>query len=125
MNHEPYQHLPAFPPEPIRPPHAPGFGAEVGVRCGSEDVVPLHHLERIEELDDAIFAALNGDPEALDRSASLYRAASRHTPAELLDESRRQYIRRAESIVEDSQHTPGRSLGRTFAALEILTLMAE
>ena len=42
-----------------------------------------------------------------------------------LDESREQYLKKAESIVADYRTRAGASLAQTFAALEILTLVAE
>jgi hypothetical protein len=102
----------------------PGDGA-IGVRCSCGDVIQPDHLEQIEALDDVIFSALKGDAAALDQSARLYRATARATPQGLLDESREQYLRRAESIVQSYQRSPGKALGKTFAALEILTLIAE
>lgn len=106
-------------------PKSPALAAPVTVRdMNGQDIAP-HHLERIEKLDDVIFAALGGSATDLDRSAHLYRKTSRETPSELLDESREKYLCRAESIVEDYHRAPGESLAQTFAALEILTLVAE
>ncbi len=103
----------------------PPGDAAVGVRCSCGDVIQPDHLKQIEALDDVIFSALDGNPSALDQSARLYRDTASETPRGLLDESREQYVRRAESIVQGYQRSPGKALGKTFAALEILTLVAE
>lgn len=114
-----YQRLP--PPRP----KSLNFDAAVSVRGPSGDVIPPETLERIERLDDVIFAALDGDPEALNASSKLYHSTSCSTPAELLDESREQYLKRAEAIVRHYTANPGETLGQTFAALEILNIVAD
>ncbi|TWT38092.1 hypothetical protein KOR34_30600 [Posidoniimonas corsicana] len=108
---------------PTPKPHAVGMG--VRVRCASGEELTLQQLEQIEALDDAVFAALDGDATALDESVRLYRQTARDTHPAALDESREQYLKKAEAIVADYQAEPGGSLARTFAALEILTLVAE
>lgn len=99
--------------------------AGVSVRCATGEELTPQQLEQIEALDDVIFAALDGNPAALDESARLYRQAASQTHPAALDESREQYLKRAESIVADYRDRVGGSLAQTFAALEILTLVAE
>lgn len=98
---------------------------EVQVRAPSGDVIPFNYLEQLEQLDDAVFSALNGDASALEESARLYPEVAGSTPSDLIDESRRQYIRQAEQIVQDYRIAPNEDLGKTFAALEILFLVAD
>ena len=100
-------------------------GVMVGVHRADGGLIEQADLARIEELDDVIFSALEGDAEALNRSAQLWRELQRDAPATLLEESREQYLRQAESIRDRYANQPSRALGRTFAALEILALLAE
>ncbi|MEM1304425.1 MAG: hypothetical protein AAGG46_05995 [Planctomycetota bacterium] len=79
-------------------------------------------LERLEELDDTIFGALEGDADALDKSAGLWKRLRRVAPPKLVDESREQYVRRAEAVLRASRRKPVEMLGRQFAALEVLAL---
>lgn len=106
-------------------PHLAHPGAVVSVRTRSGAAIAPDHLDQIERLDDVIFAALDGDPRALEQSADLYRQTATQTPGELLDESREKYLHRAESIVQQYVAAPDEHIGRTFAALEILSLLAE
>jgi hypothetical protein len=82
-------------------------------------------LERLEALDDAVFAALEGDPVALDRSQALWTDATRVVDARLLAESRAQYARHAQTVWDASRNSPVDSLGRAFAALEVLGLLGD
>lgn len=82
-------------------------------------------LERLEELDDAIFAALQGDPEALDRSRKLWRGVAREVAAPLVAESGAHYARQARTVWDATHSSPERSLARAFAALEVLGLIEE
>ncbi|TWT47328.1 hypothetical protein [Botrimarina hoheduenensis] len=59
-------------------------------------------LERLEELDDALFAALDGDPAALDGFIRQWKAARGSTPDELLEDSRRHYVRHARARAANS-----------------------
>ena len=81
-------------------------------------------LAQIEELDDTIFSALRGDATALDRVAHLWDRIKESAPAALVDESREQYIRRALAIAEEYELNPASTLGRHFASLEVLGLLA-
>lgn len=102
---------------------ASGVRVRVAARDGN-DISP-HWLGRMEELDDVVFDALEGDPTALDKTASLWHEVRGEVPLGLLDESREQYIRRAEDIFTRYREQPDETLGNAFAALEILTLMAD
>lgn len=100
-------------------------GVQVGVLCAEGHVIDAADLKKIEELDDVIFAALDGEPDALDKSARLWNKLRDEAPAELVDESREQYLRRAEAVIERYQDEPLDALGPAFAALEILALLAD
>lgn len=83
-------------------------------------------LDRLEALDDTVFDALDGDAEALDRAEAAWRDADRRIDAQLLEETRRQYVARARSRWRQSQrggHTD--RLARGFAALEVLRVLGE
>jgi hypothetical protein len=81
-------------------------------------------LERLEHLDDTIFAAIEGDADALDRSARTWREAVKTLGWETIEESRQQYLRRAETQWQRLRNEPGHPPHRSFAALEIITLLS-
>lgn len=115
---------------PFQSPHnsPPGRTATLTtavVSCADGHAIESDVLDLLEELDDAIFAALDGDAEALDRSLALWRSARDGIHRPLVEESRRQYTRRAESIWQASQTNPGESLAQAFAAQEVLGLVSE
>lgn len=80
-------------------------------------------LERLEALDDAIFAALEGDPLALDRLEDLWNAVHRDVERPFVRESQAVYSRHARQVLEDLLSYPEVSLSRQFAALEVLDLV--
>ncbi|MEM6798804.1 MAG: hypothetical protein AAF589_04750 [Planctomycetota bacterium] len=100
-------------------------GVPIDVECADGRLIEESDLQKLEELDDAVFAALDGDAQALDRSGWLWRRLQREAPPALLDESREQYIRRAESVFARYHDEPHDALAPAFAALEVLALMAE
>lgn len=99
------------------------------VVCAEGKVVDFRILARLETLDDVIFEALNGDAEALDQARHFWRDLSGMSvdslPTELLEESRRQYLRKAEAVCELYRHQPEQTLGKVFAALEIMGILAD
>ena len=119
-----------FRPEPPPRPRPELTGAVVGVECAGGNLIDATDLRRIEELDDAIFDALDGDADALDRSSRLWRQLRRDVAQSpwgesLLDESREQYIRQAEAVVTRYRESPHDALGSAFAAIEVLALVAD
>lgn len=83
-------------------------------------------LEKLEDLDDAIFAAIDGDPEALDNARHLLLTAEIDIDGFLLEEAREQYARRAEAVWQAERQTAhGESLAKSFAALEVLKWVTE
>ena len=94
--------------------------AVVGSQGEAIGNVTLHHLEG---LDDAVFEALAGDPDALDDAARRWRDAVRRVTPKLLAESRRQYARRARSTWGYAQQALAERLPLAHAALEILGLV--
>lgn len=105
-------------------PH-PALGPPVAVHAADGNLIETSDLALLEELDDVIFGALEGDASALDRSAVLWRQLRETTPEALIEESREQYVRRALAIWDCYQFEPSDTLGRAFAAIEILALLAE
>ncbi|MEN1682198.1 MAG: hypothetical protein AAGJ46_21695 [Planctomycetota bacterium] len=88
-------------------------------------MIASDELELLEELDDTVFAALAGDAEALDRVKSLWRRSRRRAAADALEESRRQYVRRAECVQRCYCCSPREHLAPSFAAAEILELVED
>jgi len=83
-------------------------------------------LEQLEDLDDAIFAAIDGDPEALDNARHMLLTAEIDIDGFLLEEAREQYARRAEAVWQAERQTAqGESLAKSFAALEVLKWVSE
>ncbi|QDU58775.1 hypothetical protein [Aeoliella mucimassa] len=82
-------------------------------------------LEQLEELDDAIFAALDGDATALDRLSDLWHTVHREVDTPFVAESRAEYTRQARRVLDSALKLPENSLGRGFAALEVLGLVGQ
>lgn len=80
-------------------------------------------LVQLETLDDTIFDAINGCAEALDQSANQWRRAVRTLGPQTVEESRKQYLRRAESEWARLKNQPFHPPHKTFAALEIISLL--
>ncbi len=87
--------------------------------------IPADDLEQLEQLDDTVFAALDGDAEALDSVARRWRAAVRSLDKELIKQSREQYLRKAKSVWRRSTSKPALRLSNGFAALELLELFSD
>ncbi|MEQ8847006.1 hypothetical protein [Botrimarina sp.] len=116
--------LPASAPTRVRrEPGAASPNARVVGRDGR--AIPRDSLERLERLDDAVFAALAGDPDALDAAAGLLHEASGAVDRRLLNETRQHYIRRARSRWRRAQGEPSQRLTLGFAAEEILNLLRD
>jgi hypothetical protein len=85
-------------------------------------------VTRLEQLDDVVFEAIDGDPAALAELRRVWPEALRELGAERVDESRAQYLRRALAVWNDtgagSQSRGDRSPGDAAAALEVLCLLA-
>lgn len=112
---------------PLAAPTLPPRGSAEESRVVTPDgsAISLNALSQIERLDDVVFDALAGDPEALNLSAVLWRKSQDTAPKQLLEEARQHYLRQAKAVFNESQDDPANQLGRTFAALEILMLLAD
>jgi len=81
-------------------------------------------VARLESLDDLMFAAINGDPTSLQAAADAWNNTVQDLGHDALEESRRQYLRCAQSVWNDLRHTPNHPPHKVFAAIEIISLLA-
>jgi hypothetical protein len=81
-------------------------------------------VARLEWLDDLMFAAIEGDPVSLQAAAEAWNNTLRQLGRDALEESRRQYLRRAQSVWNDLRSTPNHPPHKVFAAIEIISLLA-
>jgi hypothetical protein len=80
-------------------------------------------VRQLEELDDTIFAAINGNADALDRAATTWKTAVERLGPEPLAESRRQYLRFATCVWENLHRRVNQPLHKTYAAREVIDLL--
>ncbi len=80
--------------------------------------------EALEALDDAMFAAMAGDAEALQRAPALWSQAVTGLGPELVDESREQYLRFAAEVTRRFQAREIRNPAAAIAALELIELLS-
>lgn len=81
-------------------------------------------VARLEMLDDVIFAAIDGDPVAMEMAADAWHAALADLGPATVDESRQQYLRRARSVWESLRYLPNHPPHKLFAAIEIISLLS-
>jgi hypothetical protein len=82
-------------------------------------------VARLEWLDDLMFAAIDGDPAALDNAAEAWNQVREELGDAALEESRQQYMRRAQSIWNALRSQPDHPPHKVFAAIEIISLLAK
>jgi hypothetical protein len=112
--------------------HSRGKGA------GDTEAVPTNRLpsyllspetdemrELLEDLDDAIFAALQGSDDSLDKARTLWPRAIAEIDEELVEESREHYLRFAVETSQRFRSDEFRSSEQSVAALEIILLLTE
>lgn len=81
-------------------------------------------LERLEQLDDVVFEAVDGDARALRQLRQVWPMLRDELGDSLLDESREQYLRHALSIWQGSAEPSGiRDPARAVCALEVLCIL--
>jgi hypothetical protein len=80
-------------------------------------------LAVLEQLDDVIFAAISGDPDALDRAASVWQQAVHALGRESVEESRSQYLRYAQAEWHRLRSEVGHAPHKIFAAMEVIALL--
>ena len=119
-----YQHV-VFQPaaEPISTHDAATIGwSHPPKSCNDEqDVDPV---ARLEWLDDLMFAAIDGDPVALDCAADAWQRTRDELGEPALEESRQQYVRRAQTVWRTLRCEPNHPPHKVFAAIEIISLLA-
>jgi len=102
-----------------------------GAHFGPAHTVHLNHSEtnpdvvsRLEWLDDLMFAAIEGDPVALDGAAAAWKQALEELGQRAVEESRLQYMRHAQSVWNDLRHEPNHPPHKVFAAIEVISILA-
>lgn len=78
---------------------------------------------RLEWLDDVIFAAIAGEPRALDMAPDAWHDVLAELGAEAIEESRVQYLRYAQGVWRELRQNPHQSPHQVFAAIEIISLL--
>ena len=71
-----------------------------------------------------MFAAIDGDPVALETPPTLGTKRSDELGGEALEESRHQYMRHAQTVWHAFRHEPNHPPHKVFAAIEIISLLA-
>jgi hypothetical protein len=97
--------------------HAHGSAAE-----GGEETRP-EVMQQLETLDDVIFAAIDGDQAALRESPAAWHHAVRTLGPDAIEETRRQYLRHAQSVWEGLRHQNVQPQHKVLAAIEIIGLL--
>ncbi len=99
------------------------FKIRIWNSAGDSSELGQQVMDQLEVLDDTIFKAIDGDVTALERSAGVWESALKNLGAELLEESRQQYLRQAEAQWQRLRLQSGYSLPKVFTALEIISLL--
>jgi hypothetical protein len=81
-------------------------------------------IARLEWLDDLIFAAIDGDPIALDCAAEAWNITRHELGETALEETRLQYMRHAQTVWHSLRNQPNHPPHKVFAAIEIISLLA-
>jgi hypothetical protein len=117
-------------PKTVRPPQPVDFRA--AERMGAPHPYRVSHTEtrpdviaRLEWLDDLMFAAIDGDNVALEAAVHAWQRTVEELGAEAVEESRRQYMRRAQSVWDGLRQQADPPPHKTFAAIEIISLLAD
>lgn len=104
--------------------------AETPASRAARDLAPLHREEtrpdviaQLELLDDVIFAAIDGDPAALQESPRAWQQAISELGHDTIEETRRQYLRHAQSVWENLRQQQVQPPHKIFAAIEIIGLL--
>jgi len=79
--------------------------------------------ELLESLDDAMFAAIAGDEEAMTAARELWTRALAGLSPELIDESREQYLRFAVDETRRFESDQSRDLTKAMIAVEVIELL--
>jgi hypothetical protein len=103
----------------------------VGTAFGPPHVHQLTHQQtdpdvvaKLEWLDDLMFEAIEGDPVALETAIDAWHRSVDELGAEVLEESRLQYLRRAQSVWNELRNQPNQPPHKVFAAIEVISHLA-
>ena len=81
-------------------------------------------IAQLEWLDDLMFAAIDGDPVALEAAVLAWHKTVNELGIEATEESRHQYLRRAQSVWCGLRCQPEQPPHRILAAIEVISLLA-
>lgn len=81
--------------------------------------------ELLEELDDSIFAAIQGSADALEEAKSLWPRAIAEIDWQLVEESREHYLRFAVEVTRRLGQKEVRSPENSVIALEVISLLTK
>jgi len=113
--------------------HVHGSASEeiAAAHFGPAHTVHLNHAEtnpdivsRLEWLDDLMFAAIEGDPVALQGAAGAWKKTLDELGIRAVEESRLQYLRRAQSVWNTLRNEPNHPPHKVFAAIEVISILA-
>jgi hypothetical protein len=122
---EHYEHVLFQPPAvPFSTHEAATFGWSHPPKS-SNDEETVDPVARLEWLDDLMFAAIDGDPVALDCAADAWQRTREELGEPALEESRQQYVRRAQTVWLTLRFEPNHPPHKVFAAIEIISLLAD
>lgn len=103
----------------------------LGAAFGAPHLHPLIHeqpdpdiLAKLEWLDDLMFDAIEGDPVALETAVDAWHKSVNELGTGVLEESRRQYLRRAQTVWSELRTQPNHPPHKVFAAIEVISLLA-
>ena len=102
--------------------YRPAHGSPIAADWIREETRP-EVIARLEALDDVIFAAIDGDPAALQQSGEVWQRAVAELGHEAIEETRRQYLRHAQGVWESLRHQQVQPPHKIFAAIEIIGLL--
>jgi hypothetical protein len=87
------------------------------------DPIEAQIVEQLESLDDVIFAAIEGDPQALEASATAWRKAVSELGVETVAETRSEYLRCAYSAWQFLTRQTIQQPMRLLAVMKIIGLL--
>ncbi len=111
------------PSTPGRKPATAAFGPPHLRHVKHEQTGP-NVLAKLEWLDDLMFEAIDGDPVALETVIDAWRKSLDELGPDALEESRLQYLRRAQSVWNELRNEPNHPPHKVFAAIEVISLLA-
>jgi len=101
----------------------PSFGPPHPHHVQHDEIDP-DVVARLEWLDDLMFEAIEGDPVALETAIDAWKKTVNELGMTVLEESRRQYLRRARSVWNELRSQPDHPPHKVFAAIEVISLLA-